>query len=602
MSLENRVSGCLVSQEIRDLIKSGRIRINRLDESRIQPSSFEPVIGDEVFILDTENIGLFKPRNDESIYRTLIQIPGTYRKRLDISNGFELKKGLTYLIPLEESIEVESGEFIKSSPKSSFGRLFLNTRMLADYNLCFDEINPRYKANSHLKVWLMVQPLAFNIIVYPGVSFNQLRFFKGHNAQLNPAEIIDEIKKNPILFDKNSEALEPMECIVTDGLHIHLDTVGSHNAGVVALRAKNNLNPIDVSKKLEYKIEDYFEPLINKDAKGIKIKKGEYYLISSREKLKIPEHLNVELKGYSHIGISGPLHFAGFIDNGFEGDLTFEMRSDESSDVSLTEGMPISKLDIFRTNIPDKVYGKEIGSNYQEQVGPRPAKFFKDIDYEYLAKSYDKLNRLVLVNGSDILLRHRSKRDGFEFIDDKVMTALFEDIKDGFFHSRYDCEDDEAVLQIIPYILMFRGDRTIFSYVRASNIKDYGDPRLFDKHSIGVGGHISKEHDAKDGNRDYVNNCIMRELGEEVIINGKISTPKLIGTLMQYDKPVDRVHFGLVYAIYTDGCITPTEKSIKEGGMISIDKLVNDIKIIEKYETWSRVLVPHLHNIYNIIK
>ena len=601
MSLENRVDGCLVSQEIRDLIKSGRIRTNRLDESRIQPSSFEPVIGDEVFILDTENIGLFKPRNDESIYRTLIQIPGTHRKRLGISNGFELKKGLTYLIPLEESIEVESGEFIKSSPKSSFGRLFLNTRMLADYNLCFDEINPIYKANSHLKVWLMVQPLAFNVIIYPGVSFNQLRFFKGHNAQLSPAEIIDEIKKNPILFDKNSEALEPMECIVTDGLHIHIDTVGSHSAGVVALRAKNNLNPIDISKRLEHKIEDYFEPLINKDDKGIKIRKGEYYLISSREKLKIPEHLNVELKGYSHIGISGPLHFSGFIDNGFEGDLTFELRSDESSDVGLTEGMPISKLDIFRTNIPDKLYGRAIGSSYQEQVGPCPAKFFKELDYEYLAKSYDKLNRLVLVNGSDTLLRHRSKRDGFEFIDDRVRSALFEDIKDGFFHSRYDCEDDEAVLQIIPYILIFKRDRTIFSYVRASNIRDYGDPRLFDKHSIGVGGHISKEHDAKDGDRDYVNNCIMRELGEEVIINGKISTPKLIGTLMRYDKPVDRVHFGLIYTIYTDGYITPTEKSIKEGGMISIDKLVTDTNGIDKYETWSRVLIPHLDKIYNLV-
>ena len=143
-------SYCFASQQIRKAIEDGKIIVPSLDESRIQPSSFDPIIGDELFILDTKTKGLFRGNTKEPISRTLLKLPKRQRQEHNINNGFELKTGYTYLIPLEERVKLYEGEHIKSSPKSSFGRLFLNTRLLADYNSCFDEINSRYCLNKEM--------------------------------------------------------------------------------------------------------------------------------------------------------------------------------------------------------------------------------------------------------------------------------------------------------------------------------------------------------------------------------------------------------------------------------------------------------------------
>nr|MCK4929717.1 2'-deoxycytidine 5'-triphosphate deaminase [Nanoarchaeota archaeon] len=596
MSLEQKVRSCLNSQEIREKITKDKptLLVPSFNEERIQPSSFEPVISEELFILDTETEGMFRPQPKESIYQTLLQLPGRQRRRENIRNGFEIKKSFTYLIPLEERIILSKGEYIKSSPKSSFGRLFLNTRMLTDYNPCFDEINAQYKTSSELNMWLLVQPLAFNMIIYSGLPLNQMRFFIGQNFQLTPIELIKEFKKNPLLYIKRKKSLIPANPIITEGLQIHLDLSGENTGGIGGLRARHNPTPIDLRKKYEYEAEDFFDPL--KCDKKITIKRSEYYLLCSKEVLKIPSHLNVELKSHSHIGLTGPLHFAGFIDNGFEGDLVFEVRSDELSSMELVDWMPISKLDVFGTNPPDKTYGHSIGSNYYEQTGPRPSKFFKEFDFNIAARNYKKLDRMVLVQEANILNSFRKKESGFEFLEPSKVPALYKIIEKGFFQSRYDCEDDELILQLVPYVVLFRDNNTVFSYVRAKDIEKYGDKRLFEKYSVGVGGHINKT----DG-PEYIKNCIEREvIREEVNIKGSFSEPRLVGTLMAYDKPVDRVHFGLVFIINVQGEIVPKEDSFSSGGMMPIDELVKDKKGFKKYETWSKCLIPHLPELYKI--
>ena len=59
--------------------------------------------------------------------------------------------------------------------------------------------------------------------------------------------------------------------------------------------------------------------------------------------------------------------------------------------------MPISTLDIYRCRKPDKIYGKEIGSNYFAQIGTRPAKHFKKFDFKRAGKNYAKLDKTCLV-------------------------------------------------------------------------------------------------------------------------------------------------------------------------------------------------------------
>jgi len=70
---------------------------------------------------------------------------------------------------------------------------------------------------------------------------------------------------------------------------------------------------------------------------------------------------------------------------------------------------------------------------------------------------------------------------------------------------------------------------------------------------------------------------------------------------MAYDKPVDRVHFGLVYVIplAKRGYVAPKEASIITGRMISLDEIEKDRQAHEKYETWSNKLLPLLPEIYS---
>jgi len=595
---------CLASQHIRQRINDGRI-ITSLDEARIQPSSLDTVIGDSVFILDTETEGIFRPKASESVYRTFLQLPGMTsrsrrrRRRIDISDGYELKRGVSYLIKLKDRIRLAPGEYVRSSPKSSLGRLFLNTRLLADYNPSFDQVLSHCRPNTDLDLWLLVQPLVFNVIIKPGTTLNQLRFFTGPGALLSHQETTDEIEKNPIIYNRGADdVLSPAENRVTDeGLQICLDLSGSNTNGVVALRARLNPEPIDLSKKEEYDAQNFFDPILARRDGKMTLAQGEYYLIASKGILQIPPHLNVGLRDHSSGGFRGPLHFAGFVDNSFLGDLVFEVRMDEIASMCLDDGMPVSSLDLFRTGVPDKLYGKEIGSHYHGQVGPRPAKYFVPFDYAFAAREYDKLDRKVLVQDTMLLNDIRKSEYGFEFLTARERTRLLEYVKQGFFLSRYDCENDEDVLQVLPYILLFGPDDTVFAYERAKDIRKYGEPELFGKCSIGVGGHIL----ASDG-PDFISGNIRRELAEEVDISGNASDVAFLGTIKASDRPVDRVHFAMVHAMCTDGAVVPKESSIDSSRMIRIDDLMNDPEYKKDYETWSRILIPLLPAFYTMMQ
>ncbi len=594
---------CLASQNIRDEIVAGNILtpvknlsrengkfVDQTLEDRISSSSFEPMIGDEVFIIDAEQEGLFTVREGEQVYRTLLQLPARRRQRIDIKNGFELKTGFSHLIPLEERVILRDGASADSSPKSTFGRLFLHTRLLSDYNPTFDRMSHEYKTNTELRLWLLVQPQRFNVVVYPGQALTQLRFFDGPGSQLTMHEMIDEFKKRPLLYERKKGVLVPARHRMADGLQIHGDISGEYTEGVVGLRARKNPTPID-TRRGDYLWQDFFDPIVVKRGFGRMTAKprGEYYLLVTREALRVPDDMNVKVVSHSRIGFIGPKDFAPLASNGWGGNLVLEVRSDELENMELVDGMPASELHAFRTPKTDKPYK----GSYQDQLGPIPPKFMTPIDYGHAAQIYAKLSRDVLTQDAKILRSHRGATEGFEPITRERVAALRTDILSGLFHSRYDCESDELVLQPIPYVLVFGPDGTVFSYQRTKNIEEYGEARLFGERSIGVGGHIARTDEP-----NYIEQCIERELKQEVRIAGKPTRPRFIGTVFKTDKPVDRVHFGLVYAIHTGGNVKPNEASIPSGRMVSIRGLVENPSKYSQFETWSRVLIPHLPMIY----
>src|SRR3989344_774352 len=596
---------CLVSQQLRDKIRRGDIKTENKNlnvdengcfadrdlEKRVQPSSFEPVAGDSAFVMDIEQQAVFSPGYFESVYRTLMQLPRRQRVRVDISDGFELKIGFNYLIPLEGSIRLRKNERVKSSPKSSIGRLFPWTRMISDFSPSFDEIHFQHTGQREVKLWLLIQPTAFNLIINSGITLNQLRFFKGLNASLSQQEIFNEFRKNPLLYSRDGNGkLKNFNPIITDdGMQMNLDLSGRNTNGIVALRTRRNPSPINLSKTYFYDAEDFFEPIENRKRK-IVLKGNERYLFASKGVLNIPAHLSAELRRHYGTGIRGTWDESGFADNGFRGDLVLEAVLNESGGITLdeTDERAVSAMEFFRTiQNPDKIYGLNIGSNYQGQMGLRVSKHFRKFDFARAAKEYGKLNREVLVCDAGFLKSLRQSDSGFESVYKEHARDLVSRIQEsGFFHSRYDCEEDEEVLQIIPYIVVFGSGEKVFSYKRARKIQDYGERKLFGDHSIGLGGHIIRA-DAPC----FVERCLKRELDEEVQVKGALTKPKLAGTLLVYDKPVDRVHFGLIYTAHLNGNIKLKEASIISGEMRKFSKLFHEPQI---YESWSRVLIPYL--------
>jgi len=607
----------LVSQQIRKLVLDGAIKVPEANlslrddgwfvdeglEGRVQPASFEPTLRDEVFVLDTNEVGLFRPQKGQSVYRSLLELPERYRPRRSIVGGYELKKEHTYLIPLTEKIG--SGELkrnvtsIKSSPKSSIGRVFPKTRLLADFNDAFDEVAGNLDQDREM--WLVVQPVPFNLIIRPGLTLNQLRFFN-NDARLSSREILGESEKTPLLYMKDAESeggLRPIELsvdMVNDGVQLTLDLEGKATEGVVGLRARNNPHPIDLAQGVGC-AEDYFEPIMSGD---VVINRGDHCLFASNQVIYVPPHLSAEVGRHLPAGLEGSLHDAGFIDPGFKGDMVFEVRPYEETKIDLSNAhdMPLSKLDFFRGHEerPDKVYGGDIGSHYQSQSGPKHSKHLMPFNFGVAAKKHAKLDRLVLVQDAKVLTAHRGEEGGFKFMDEPSAEELFERIqRDGFFQSRYHCEDDPLLLQPIPYILLFGPDGTIFSYLRSSKIEEYGDQRLFGRHSLGVGGHIKPE----DG-PNYIRRCIERELKEEVEIKGSHGEPTFIGTLFSRRKPVDEVHLGLIYKMHVNGDVAPYESSLVMGEMVPIDQMRAGYHEGAETETWSELLIPHLKKIHGL--
>ncbi len=580
-------SYCYSSRQLRKAIQKGQIIAPEITEEQIQPSSFEPTLSKDLYIVDSEYSGVFRNPKQETVYKSLCRLSKRQRPKISIENGFELKKGFSYLLPLNEKVKLPKDTYIKNSPKSSLGRLFINSRLIADYNPSFNEINSSYCCDEEISLWLYVQPLAFNIIVYPGLSLNQLRFFKGYNAQLSPKELIKALERNPLLYTLDSEGKKiPASPIVSDGLTIHLNLSGKRTQNVIGLRARHNPVPVDLSKKKEFAIDDYFEPLTRKDR--VIIKSGEYYLLSSREVVKVPKHLNIELRDYSHVGFSGPLHFAGFIDNGFEGDLVYEIRSDElSKGLELTHNMPISKLDVYRTAKPDKIYSQET-NNYKFQIGPKPAKYFKDIDFKYLAQRYTQLDQDVLVVDQNIIRDKLNGQKGFIELDKDEYENLFQEIKDRFYQSRYNCEADDLVTQIVVY-LVIKKDQKFLTYEKADNLERYGEDRLFNKQSLGIGAHLTK--------RDFpdpIPKAIKRSLrNKKVKVKNPESEPKFVGAIFSTQNYVDKFHLGLIYFIDVDDVEISEESIAKNWEFVTKSKLAK-LRKQKDYESWSDIIIENI--------
>ena len=134
---------------------------------------------------------------------------------------------------------------------------------------------------------------------------------------------------------------------------------------------------IDVKKEME----DLTELTEVKDGEAFILHPGEFVLGSTLERVKLPADIAARLEGKSSLGRLGLLTHstAGFVDPGWDGDLTLELSNVANLPITIYPGMKIGQIAFLKLTTPsDNPYGADRGSKYQGQRGPTPSRYFEN--------------------------------------------------------------------------------------------------------------------------------------------------------------------------------------------------------------------------------
>ena len=196
-----------------------------------------------------------------------------------------------------------------------------------------------------------------------------------------------------------------------------------------------------------------------------------------------------------------------------------------------------------------------------------------------------KFDRKILIVKRSVLFKERFFKGFLSIKEYNFMSVIlnnYEWLKRGL------AEEDPDYKQIIPYAVIVNLDKGVFVFRRASKQSDYSEKRLFDKYSLGVGGHIEMEDVIN--NKNVVEEAFLRELNEEVFI--KDFDYKIVGFVNLEERDVDKVHFGVVFLVKTSDSV-----SFKQGEMVWSDFLSFDTLLKKKqefnFEGWSLALLEN---------
>ncbi len=142
----------------------------------------------------------------------------------------------------------------------------------------------------------------------------------------------------------------------------------------------HTLGLIDVKENLE----ELTELVEIGDDEAFILHPGEFVLGSTLERVSVPTDLVARLEGKSSLGRLGLLihSTAGFVDAGWDGQLTLELSNVANLPITLYAGMKIGQISFQQmTTAADHPYGSTVtGSKYQHQTGPRPSRYWENFE------------------------------------------------------------------------------------------------------------------------------------------------------------------------------------------------------------------------------
>lgn len=356
------MSGVLASQQIAQLIETGVLSADpAVDPAQIQPASLDLRLGTVAHRVRAS----FLPGRGRSVSDRLAEFS---MHEIDLSRGAVLEKGCVYLVPLIERLALPEGLGAVTNAKSSTGRLDLLTRVVADDGTEFDRIPEGYDGPLYAEIC----PRSFSVLVRPGMRLNQIRFREG------PATLDD----GALRALHAREALVDCDPVIDGGLGFSVD-LRPAEGDLVGYRAKPHTGVVDLDRIGHYPASEFWEELRTTEGRLI-LDPGAFYILVSREAVTIPPDYAAEMAPYLAMVGEFRVHYAGFFDPGFgHGSAggkgargVLEVRCHEAP-FALEHGQVVGRLVYERMSArPERLYGREIASNYQGQ-GLKLAKHFR---------------------------------------------------------------------------------------------------------------------------------------------------------------------------------------------------------------------------------
>jgi dCTP deaminase len=361
-------TGILPSHELERQVRLTReiFALEPIEENQFQPASIDLRLGPVAYRVRAS----FLPGKDATVEQRLEDLA---MHKMDISGGGVLERGCVYIVPLLEGLSLRHRTSAMGNPKSSTGRLDVFTRLITDYGTEFDRVREQYKG----PLYAEVSPRTFSVLVRKGSRLSQLRIRRG-----NPPSTDEDMRRLQLEHQVVGSAIS--EDDIRNGVPVAVDVRGTETGGLIGYRAKSHSGLIDIDKVRHYDAAEFWEPVHAPRRGGLILDPAEFYILASRDPVKIPPTHAAEMIAYDTLVGEFRVHYAGFFDPGFghpdaggEGArAVLEVRSYEVPFV-IEHGQIVGRLLYERlTSQPRRLYGAGVQSNYQRQ-GIALSKHFK---------------------------------------------------------------------------------------------------------------------------------------------------------------------------------------------------------------------------------
>ena len=346
-------NGSLTYQDYINLHKNKYLLGEDFSINQIQPSSVDLTLSSECYQISASFLS-----SSNTVRNNLKK---TMLKRIDLSKKYLFKKNKTFIVKLNETLYLSDNIFGICNPKSSTGRLDIFCRTILDHGDEYEKIPSNYKG----EMFIEITSRSFNIEFQEGDSLNQMRLIYGKHLYINDDDLKKFHDKFFLTLDQNSKKINPN---ISNGLKIGVDL--SNKNKINAYRAKHNAPILCFQKSKCHNVKDFWEPIKSNNQRII-IKKNNFYILKSKEKIQIPKNMAGEMIPYDTSLGDFRVHYAGFFDPGFGSSYgSFAVLEVKTNEVSflLEDGQSIARIKYEMLNKNSKiVYGSDINSNYQHQ-------------------------------------------------------------------------------------------------------------------------------------------------------------------------------------------------------------------------------------------